>query len=132
MGLKNMSLTANGTVSVTGGAAVVYADDGVTIQNGVHLIVPADANYQTRRSATVKYRPPSFDVKTSTFGKDKKTVSMTFPILVDGQVKFNTFRLEREIHPATTAEQAAEINSLAAQILTSSGPVGFWATGSLS
>jgi len=41
MGLKNMSIATGATISVTGGTAVVFADDGVTIPNGIHLVVPA-------------------------------------------------------------------------------------------
>jgi len=134
MGLKTMSLAANATsVSATGGTALVFADDGVTISNGVHLIVPADADYQTRRMVTAKYRPPSLDVKTNVYGKDKKSISLALPmVLTSGQVVFNTIRLEREVHPSLPAATAAELCSLGAQLLTDSDVLGFWANGSLS
>jgi hypothetical protein len=133
MGLKNMSLLAAATVSATGGTALVFADDGVTISNGLHLIVPADADYQTRRQATVKYRPPTLDPKTGVYGKDKKSISLAVPlVLSSGQVVFNTIRLEREVHPSMTAAAADELCKLGAQLLTDADVANFWAAGSLS
>jgi len=133
MGLKNMSLLAGGTVSATGGTAQVFADDGITIQNGVHLVVPADADYQTRRSATAKYRAPVVDPKTGTYTKDKKSISYTVPVvLASGAVVFNVLRIEREVHPSSTAAAAAELNVIGAQLLSDADCTAFWATGSLS
>jgi hypothetical protein len=133
MGLKSMSLSAGATVSTTGGSALVFADDGITIQNGVHLVVPSDEVYETRRQATAKYRPPTLDPKTQSYSKDKKSISFTKPIvLADGRVVFNTIRIEREVHPSLPAAEAAELNKLGAQLLTDADTDAFWATGSLS
>jgi len=133
MGLKNMSLLATATVSATGGTAQVFADDGQTIQNGVHLIVPADTDYQTRRQATVKYRPPTLDAKTGAYGKDKKSISYAIPlVLSDGRVVFNTIRIEREVHPSLSAATAAEMCNIGAQLLIDADVTSFWATGSLT
>jgi hypothetical protein len=133
MGLKTMSLLSAATVSSTGGSALVFADDGQTIQNGVHLIVPADADYQTRRSLTVKYRPPTLDARTGVYGKDKKSMTLALPIVLsDGRVIFNTIRIEREMHPSVSAATALEMNKLGAQLLSDSDTDAFWATGSLS
>lgn len=133
MGLKNMSLLASSTISATGGTALVFAEDGVTIQNGLHLMVPADADYQTRRQVTVKYRQPTLDAKTATYSKDKKSMSLSKPqVLADGRVVFNTIRIEREVHPTLPAADALELNKLGAQLLSDADSVDFWANGSLS
>lgn len=133
MGLKSMSLLASATVAASGGSALVFADDGVTIQNGVHLIVPADTDYQTRRSVTAKVKQPTIDVRTNAYGKDKKSISLTLPqVLADGRVVFNVIRIEREVHPSLSAANAEELNKLAAQLLTDADTANFWATGSLS
>lgn len=133
MGLKNMSLIASGTIAVSGGTAQVFADNGVTIANGIQLVVPADTDYQVRRVATVKYRPPTLDPKTGSYGKDKKSISYVVPIvLTDGRVVFNTIRIEREVHPSLAAASCTELNKIGAQLLTDSDTDGFWATGSLS
>jgi len=133
MGLKTMSLLANGTITPSGGTALAFSDDGVSIQNGLHLIVPADADYQTRRQVTVKYRQPSLDPKTNVYSKDKKSICLALPmVLSTGSVVFNTIRIEREVHPSLSAANALELNNLGAQLLVDNDVVAFWANGSLS
>jgi hypothetical protein len=133
MGLKTMSLLASATVAASGGSALAFAEDGVQVSNGVHCIVPADADYATRRSLTAKYRPPTYDANTGTYSKDKKTISFTKPIvLASGKVVFNVIRCEREVHPELSAAEAIELNKLAAQLFVDSDTDNFWATGSLS
>lgn len=130
MGLKTMSLLTGATVSATGGSALVFASDGQTIQNGLHLIVPADADYQTRRSVTIKHRLPTLDSKTGAYGKDKKSMVYAQPIVVDGKVFYNTYRVEREVHPSTSAAAALDLLVVGAQMVTDADAAGFWATGS--
>jgi len=131
MALKNMSLLTGATVAATGGTALVFADDGVTIPNGVHLIVPADADYQTRRTVTAKVRPATLNPKTNSYGKDKKSISYAQPVvLTDGSVVFNTIRIEREMHPSTSAATCVEFNKIGAQLLTDVDTDNFWANGS--
>lgn len=133
MGLKSMSLLTGATIAASGGVALVFADDGVTIPNGLHLIVPGDMDYQTRRQVTAKYRPPTLDAKTNSYGKDKKSLCLVKPIvLADGRVVFNTIRIEREVHPSVTAADCVELNKLGAQLLSDTDTDAFWATGSLS
>lgn len=133
MGLKNMSLLTGATLSASGGSALVFADDGVTIPNGVHLVVPADADYQTRRTVTVKYRPPTIDPKTGSYSKDKKSISYTQPVvLASGAVVFNVVRIEREVHPSTSAAAALDLINVGSQMISDSDVTAFWATGSLT
>jgi len=133
MGLKTMSLLAGATIAATGGTALGFADDGVSIPNGLHLIVPSDVDYMTRRQATAKYRPASIDPKTGVYSKDKKSISLAQPVVLEnGSVVFCTIRIEREMHPSLTAAQALEMNNLGAQLLTDPDAANFWANGSLS
>lgn len=132
MGLKTMSLLASASVAASGGSALAFLDDGVSIQNGLHLIVPADTDYQTRRSVTAKVKQPTIDPKTGAYGKDRKTMSFTKPqVLADGKVIFNVIRIEREVHPSLAAADALEMNKLAAQMLVDSDCADFWASGTL-
>lgn len=133
MGLKTMSLLSGATVSASGGTALAFAEDGVSIANGVHLVVPADTDYQTRRQVTAKVKQPTLDAKTGVYGKDRKTISLTLPlVLPDGKVVFNVIRVEREVHPSLSAANALELNQLAAQILIDADVAAFWAAGTLS
>lgn len=132
MGLKTMSLLASATVSASGGTAQVFASDGQTVTNGVHLIVPADTDYKTRRQLTAKYRVPTVDPKTGVYGKDKKSISYTTPVLDNGVVYFPVLRIEREVHPSMSAAAALELNNIGAQLLIDADAAGFWATGDMS
>lgn len=131
MGLKTMSLLAGATVSATGGSALAFSNDGVSIQNGLHLSVPGEA-FAGRRQCTVKYRAAVLDPKTGMYGKDKKSMSLSRPVtLTDGRIVFETIRIEREMHPLTTDADAVEMNKLGAQLLTDSDTAAFWSAGSL-
>lgn len=133
MALKNMSLLTGATIAASGGTALGFAENGVSIPNGIQLIVPGDSDYQTRRSATVKYRPPTVDPKSGSYGKDKKSVTLVQPIvLADGRIVFNTLRIEREMHPSVSSADCTEFNKLGAQLLTDTDTDNFWANGSLS
>lgn len=133
MSLKTMTLAAGTTLGVTGGTPIVFAENGVTIANGLQLMVPADADYQTRRVCTIKNRPPSLNAKTGVYGKDKKSMSLSLPlVLTDGSVVFNTVRIEREVHPSLSAANALELITLAAQMFFDTDCVAFWANGSLT
>ena len=133
MALKNMSLLTGATITPSGGSALVFADNGQTIPNGLQLVVPADADYQTRRIVTIKYRAPALNAKTNSYGKDKKSVTLVKPVIMaDGSVVFNTWRIERELHPSTSAADATDGNKVASQFLTDADCDAFWATGSTS
>jgi hypothetical protein len=134
MGLKTMSLSDSATgISVTGGTALPFSDDGVTVPNGVHLVCTGDTDFATRRTITAKVRPSSLDPKTGVYGKDKKSLCLALPIVAtDGSVKFATIRIEREVVPAMTAAQCTNLNRLGAQLLVDADTDNFWANGGLS
>jgi len=135
MALKHLAVAENvtGGLPPITGTSLVFVDDSVTIPNGLHLICPDDVDYQTRRQITVKCRQASIDAVSGSYGKDKKTMTMTIPmVLPNGRVVFNTLRLERELHPSLSAELAANINMIGAQLLTTTDVLNFWANGSLS
>lgn len=132
MGLKSLTIKHGATNSVAGGSDFVFADDGVTITNGVHLVVPATTDYSVRESATWKFRPPTL-LPTGVYTRDKKSVSFTVPMtLASGAVVNNVIRIEREVHPEMTVANVLEFNQKAAQLLWDTDTTAFWATGSLS
>lgn len=132
MTMKNMSLLSGATVAATGGTALVFADNGVTIPNGVQLVVPADTTYATRRSATARVRQPALG-RDGVYGKDKKSISFTVPMtLASGKIVNNVIRVEREVHPELVAATANEMNLIAAQLLTDSDASAFWSIGSVA
>lgn len=132
MSLKNASILTGAALSATGGTAKVFADDGVTIQNGLHLTVPAVADFRVRDSLTVKYRPPQLQPDGS-YTRDKKEMSFNVPqLLASGKVVNNVVRVSREVHPELSAAAATDFNKQAAQMLFDADFDGFWNAGSLN
>lgn len=129
MGLKNMSLVTGATVGFTGGDALTFADDGMSIQNGVHLVVPND-EYIIRRQITAKVRAATLVPSTGALGKDKKSLTYVVPVQDAGRIIFATLRIEREVYPTMSAVACEEMNLVGAQLLTSAATAAFWATGS--
>lgn len=133
MGLKTMSLLAGATITASGGTALGFAEDGIAVQNGLHLIVPADADYVTRRQLTAKYRPSVYDAKTGLFSKEKKSLCLVLPfVLPDGRLVYETLRIERELYPTESSANATELLKLGAQLCIDGDVEQFWLTGSLS
>jgi hypothetical protein len=133
MSLKNMTLkTGASAVAPTGGTDMVYADDGVTIQNGLHLIVPATADYSLREQCTAKFRPPVLQADGS-YTKDKKTMSLAFPfVLASGKTVYSVVRCEIEVHPEVPSADALDYKYLGAQAFSSDDTANFWAVGSMT
>jgi len=130
--LRNMVLKSGTTLGVTGGTDVTFSDDGVTVPGGVHLMVPAVADYRVRPSSTFRFRAPTLQSDGS-YTRDKKTCSYTVPvILASGKVVNNVIRVEREVHPEMMAAAALDLNVMAAQMLFDSDSTSFWAAGSIS
>lgn len=132
MPLKSMAISTGGTLANTGGSALTFADDGVTIPNGVHLTVPAVADFRVRPNATFRYKPPQL-LADGTWTRANMKASITIPkLLADGTYKNNTYRIEGDVHPESTATEALDIRKLAAQMLFDSDTDNFWVAGSLT
>lgn len=132
MGLKNMSINIGGTLANTGGTAKVFADDGVTVPNGVHCAVPATADFRVRENVTFRYRQPTLQSDGS-YSRQNNSVSLTVPLLLaSGKYVNNTIRIVADIHPESTATQALDLRKMAAQTLFDSDTDNFWIAGSLA
>lgn len=132
MGLKNMSINIGGSLANTGGTAKVFADDGVTVPNGVHLSVPATADFRVREHATFRYTPPSLQSDGS-YSRQGNTFSLTIPkLLASGKYVNNTIRVTADLHPESTATEMLDIRRLAAQMLFDSDTDNFWTAGSMT
>lgn len=131
MALKNMSISTGATIAVTGGTAKAFVDTGVSVPGGVNVVVPATAA-SVRESATFRHRPAQL-LPDGSWTRKKETVSLTVPkLLASGKIVNNTFRLERDIHPETSAAEAVDLNKLAAQLCVDADTDNFWLVGSTS
>lgn len=132
MGLKNMSINIGGTLANTGGTAKVFADDGVTVPNGVHISVPGTADFRVREHATFRYNPAALQ-SDGTYSRQQNTASITVPkLLASGKYVNNTIRVTQDIHPESSATEYADLRKLAAQMLFDSDTDNFWTAGSLA
>lgn len=138
MSLANASVLTGATVSATGGSAVNYTPDGRSIPNGLHLIDASNTDFVTRAQLTAKTKDPVLSPIPGGngalgYGKDKRSVVLVEPFkAANGTIHFNLIRIEREVHPETTAAAALDLNKKGAQIATDSDFTSFWATGSLA
>lgn len=134
MPLKSMSLLTGATITPSGGTAKVFADDGLTVNNGVHLVVPATTDYRVRENATFKYKSPTL-LADGSYTRDKKEITFVIPMIlaVSGKITFNVWRLSREVHPELSAASASDGNKLVSQMLAGDSDTdAFWATGSMA
>lgn len=129
MALNSFSISSNATISAAGGTPIAFSTDGLTVQNGIHVIDPAIIDYRVQTNITFRNRRPVY--KNGKWSKDKKQEVLVEPILLaDGTIEYNLIRIEREIHPETPAAVALNFNTRAAQTLTGASFSSFWATGS--
>lgn len=132
MPIKGAVIKKTGTLSVTGGTDITYSED--TPVNGATAVVnAAGTDFRTRETMTFRARRPSYDAKAKVYSKDKKSVVIQFPkILANGETVLNLVRIEREVHPESTAAEAAELNIQAAQVLFDTDYTNFWSAGAMS
>lgn len=134
MGVQTLVVKSGASaMTPTGGTDKTFTPDGVTVANGIHLANAAQADFRIRENLTIKSKVPTLNSATSRYSKDRKSITLVAPkILVSGEIVFNLIRIEREVHPESTAAEALELCMLGAQLCTDSDIAGFWATGSLA
>lgn len=130
MSLKEMTTKDAATITVTDGTSVTFAEDGISIPNGIHLIASSDTEYKTRRQLTAKTRAGAYDYKTNSYTKDKRSMVLVAPVIDDNlKIVFNTVRLEVEVLPTMSTASKVELLKQAAQLLLSADSEEFWVTG---
>lgn len=131
MALNSFAILEGGTNSSTGGTSVTYSSDGKKVDGGIHVIDAANTDFRTRANVTFKNRDPK-QISDGVFSKDKKSATLVIPkLLTDGTVVYNLIRIEREVHPESSAAEALELNTQGAQLLFDTETAGFWASGSI-
>lgn len=132
MGLANTSILAGATVSASGGTAVSYTPDGLTVKNGMHLIDASITDFRTRPQVTVKTKNPAL-LPDGSYGKDNREILLVEPFVDSkGKTQFDFIRIERSMHPESSAAKGIDLLKKAAQLAIDSDTASFWATGSLS
>jgi hypothetical protein len=116
----------------TGGSDMTFNEDGQPVVGGVHLANTAQTDFRIRENMTVKQKVPTISAS-GVYSKDKKSITYVEPkILASGVTVFNLIRIEREVHPESSAAEALNLNMVGAQLLSDSDFANFWAAGSLA
>lgn len=132
MSLLTLNLPIGATIGATGGTATAFANDGATVVNGLHLIVPTDTSYITRRNLTAKVKKATVQ-KDGSLSKIKRNMSYVVPFtLASGVTVYNVMRVELDIHPEAEATLRSQLLNVGALLLTDSDTVDFWTVGSLA
>lgn len=133
MSLLNSVVKAGATgLTVVGGTDLTFSEGPLPIQGGKQIIIAADADFRVRRNATCKVKLSQLGSDGS-YSKDKKTFTFVAPkLLANGSTVFNLIRIEREVHPESTAAEALELNMIGGQVLSDLDFASFWGSGSLS
>lgn len=132
MSLQTMSIPAGATLSAAGGTAKSFTPDGLTVASGIHLADASVTDFRVRPNMTIKVKQPSLDAA-GVYSKDKKSVTYVVPkILASGKTVFNLIRIEREIHPESTAAEQDHLLNVGAQLLFDTDVTAFWSSGSLA
>lgn len=133
MSLQNCTVMSGATgLTVVGGSAETFTPDGLTVASGIHIADAAQPDFRIRKNMTAKNRPPVLN-SDGTYTKDKKSITIVAPkLLASGKTQFNLIRIEREIHPESTAAEAKELNMLGGQALSDTDFDAFWTAGSLA
>lgn len=130
MSLSSFSILAGGTNSASGGTSKTYAADGKPVIGGIHVQDSSVADFRVRPNITFQYREPKYNSALKRFSKGKWKATIVIPkLLADGSTEYNLVRIEKEVHPESTAAEALEIIVQAAQLLFDSETAAFWATG---
>lgn len=118
--------------AASGGTAATLSPDALSVPNGIHVNDNSVTDFRVRPNGTFKVRFPTTDAAGET-SKDKKSATYVIPkLLANGKIKFNLIRIEREIHPESTAAEALELNTIGSQLLTDSDFAAFWSAGSVA
>lgn len=133
MSVQNAIVKSGSTaMTPTGGSDVTFTPDGVSVANGIHVADAAQTDYRIRRNITFKNKVPTL-LTDSSYSKDKKSVTFVAPkILASGKTVFNLIRIEREVHPESTAAEALDLCMVGAQLVSDADFTAFWASGSLA
>lgn len=133
MGIRSLQLgkaAIAATLSPDASSTVIhFAEDGVVIPNGLHLVC-TDDTYDVRKQVTFKVRPSTYDAKSGSFSKAKQSVSIAIPtVLLDGKTTFTTLRIEIEAHPSIGASVFNELCNYGSELMLDPNYKDFWVLG---
>lgn len=133
MPIDGISLLSGTTdVTYTGGSALVLNNDGLAVNNGIHVVDLSEDNFFERKHATFKNRAPRTQTDGTT-SKGKRDFNITVPkTLADGTTVFGVFRGEMELPVEFLEADITELRRLASQCLVDSDLDHYYVVGAIS
>ena len=132
MALQNGTILDGATVSASGGTSKTLVVDGVEVANGIHLIDSSNPDVTTQLSMTAKSKPATLDAKTKLWQKQKSSLTVTIPQVIDTVQEFPSVFITFSGHPKMTAAEKLRLRAIAAQTLVDADFTAFWDIGSRS
>jgi hypothetical protein len=131
MTVQNASINTGSTVSSTGGTAVTYGPNGQTVSNGIVIVDTAAESFLTQAKITLSSKLPTVKTDGSMTKLKRKAILVEPFVDSKGVLQYDLIRIEREVHPESSAAKALDFNVKGAQLLTDADFTAFWATGNL-
>lgn len=118
MPINGMQLLKNATgITVTGGTATTYQDDGLDVKNGLHVVDTTETNFLLRPHGTFKNKAAS-QLATGKFTKGVRSFNFTIPYAeVDGTISYPVFRATMDLPPTMSVAQILQLRLMAAQTI---------------
>jgi hypothetical protein len=108
--MNNSSLLFGGTVGVTGGTAKTFKIDGQKVNNGIHLVETAPADYRLADGVIATAKQSVYNNSTGEFSKFARSTKLIRPvILASGKLVFRSVLVSIEDHPEISAADQLEL-----------------------
>jgi len=131
MGLQTASILTGTTVSATGGTAQTFGSNGKEVNSGIQLIDTAVTDFRTRPTLTAKTADP-VQLPDGSLTKDKRVITYAEPFVdTKGVIQYDYIRIERRVHPESSAAKAVELLKKGAQFCFDTDFTSYWSTGNL-
>lgn len=133
MPINGLSIQTGATsLSVTGGTAQVFAPDGQTVTNGIHVAASAVADFRVRPHISFQNRNPVRKGDGS-YTQGTRIFKLTVPYMdADGVVHYDTYVVERRYSPVIPEANLKSARYMCAQLLFDSDVENFNNVGDLS
>lgn len=103
MSISDLNLQKGATgITITGGTATAYQNDGLDVKNGIHVVDTTEANFLLRQHATFKNKAATLQ-SSGSYSKGIRNFNYTIPYAeTDGSISYAVFRGQMDL-PATVA-----------------------------
>ena len=132
MPIKDLTLLAAPTISVTGGTSKAFAPDGTAVNRGIQVSDSSEPDIRTRDICVFKNSSGTLQAD-GKWSKDRRSAKIVSPeVLSDGTQDFPFIEISLVKSPLHGAAKLAALKEYAVQLLTDTDTATFWNTGAIS